>query len=195
MRSRKSQQGPPVVYDPDAHREFVTGFRRRKQARRATAAARALESERETRRQERRVKREVFRRNLDQDDDDVGSEAEEEGVQQISYEGEGDVLVTASVTPLEKSFGNMGVATRTKGEGEGDLKKSRGGNEGKTVEGEARTDGGGKAEGGIAASVRGVAASRIAKVRKPGRRRKVSYTHLMSKGNKRKAQLRRRKAK
>jgi hypothetical protein len=72
-----------VVYDPNAHREFVTGFRRRKQERRAQATRDIAAAEKQTRRDERKQRRAVLRRTADRargleaessdddDDDDV----------------------------------------------------------------------------------------------------------------------------
>lgn len=54
-----------VVYNPSAHREFVTGFRRRKQERRAQATKEIAANEKQARRDERKQKRAILKRTAD----------------------------------------------------------------------------------------------------------------------------------
>jgi Nucleolar protein 12 (25kDa) len=54
-----------LVYNPEAHREFVTGFRRRKQERRSQAAKEIAETEKQTRRDERKERRAILKRTAD----------------------------------------------------------------------------------------------------------------------------------
>lgn len=169
----RPKRAPAVVYDPDAHREFVTGFRRRKQARRQEAAASAASAEKEARRQMRKEKREVlrataenFRDNSDDSDDDA--KADEISREETTYQTD-DAVVTAVVAPLETAIDkrvarNQNIATKPAVNGVSDGKDKP---------------------------------SRIGKVKKApsngGRKRRVSYTHTLSKLNKRKSQLKRRK--
>lgn len=173
-RPRYNRRAPPVVYDPDAHREFVTGFRRRKQARRQEAAASAASAEKENRRAMRKEKRDVIRataekaREYSDDDADEDATAAEISREETTYQTD-DAVVTAVVAPLETAI---------------DKRVARDQEAGKKV-----------AAGGVADSAD--KPSRIAKVRKPpsggGWKRKVSYTHTLSKLNKRKLKLKRRK--
>lgn len=172
---RSNRRAPPVVYDPDAHREFVTGFRRRKQARRQEAAASAASAEKEARRATRKEKREVLRatvekaREYSDDDSDEDATAAEISREETTYQAD-DAVITAVVAPLETAI---------------DKRVARDQESSKKVTARGVADGTEKT-------------SRIAKVRKPasggGRKRKVSYTHTLSKLNKRKLKLKRRKA-
>lgn len=56
------KKGNAIIYDPDAHREFVTGFRRRRQARRAKATHDAAVADKQARRDARRERRAFLRR-------------------------------------------------------------------------------------------------------------------------------------
>lgn len=53
------------MYDPTAHREFVTGFRKRKQERRAQATKDIAANEKQARRDERKQKRAILKRTAD----------------------------------------------------------------------------------------------------------------------------------
>lgn len=81
-RPNSSRSSPAVVYDPSAHREFVTGFRKRKQERRAQATKDIAANEKQARRDERKQKRAILKRTADRargltadsSDDDEGAE-------------------------------------------------------------------------------------------------------------------------
>lgn len=114
-----------IVYDPAAHREFVTGFRKRKQERRNKAAKDIEAAEKQSRRDERKQRRDVLRRTADRarglyatssDDENEREkltsdgrgrqrEAGEPGDSGVRvsrvYEGANDRLVTTTVTPIE----------------------------------------------------------------------------------------------
>lgn len=97
---------PPVVYDPDAHREFVTGFRRRKQARRQQALTIEKEKIKEERRQKRQERRDVIKETKERsvgyalpDDGDADAEADDALVQH--YGADDGVVVTTLVAPLD----------------------------------------------------------------------------------------------
>lgn len=190
MPSRKQKQAPPVVYDEAAHREFVTGFRKRKQARRQAAAANATATEKETRREERRARREVFRTEKEESDEEVEGKGTAE---EFLYAGEGDALVTASVTPLNSRIDQVviSLAENKGGEGNGieesEIVK-------RTANGRSALKGGSgqNEKGGLMRTMKGVTVAGVRKARKNGRKRRVSYTHLLSKSNMRKAQLRKR---
>lgn len=64
-RPSKNRTSAAVVYDPTAHREFVTGFRRRKQERRAQATKDIAANEKQARRDERKQKRAILKRTAD----------------------------------------------------------------------------------------------------------------------------------
>lgn len=83
-RSSSDKKGAIVFYNPLAHAEFVTGFRKRKNARRLEAQARLAEAEREKLRLARKEKRSfiqetaaLMRRSVDVEDkekcDEVGA--------------------------------------------------------------------------------------------------------------------------
>lgn len=99
---RIGRKGAPVIYDGDAHTDFVTGFRRRKQARRLEAAGAAAIAERESIREARREKRAVLRDAARAARGDVeggsGDEAEE-GAEITEYAGaDSDANVTVTTT-------------------------------------------------------------------------------------------------
>lgn len=112
------------MYDPAAHREFVTGFRKRKQERRTKAAKDIEAADKQARRDDRKHRRDVLRRTADRarglytassddedDEDGVSGDAQKrprgkggadgKGVR-ISrvYEGANDASVTTTVTPI-----------------------------------------------------------------------------------------------
>lgn len=180
MPSRRAASGAPVFYDEAAHREFVTGFRRRKQARRQSAAVKAAAAEKEARRQERRAKREVLRTRLvvsDDDDDD----RDEENAEETTYQGEGAVVVTASVVTMETPT-VIGSALVTEN------KRNAGQEQSERNEKEKER----KKDKGLMSRITGIRKPRTMRARRFGKQKKVSYTHLMSNKNRRKAQLRRR---
>lgn len=170
----KGRRAPAVIYDPDAHREFVTGFRSRKQARRQEAAASAATAEKEARRQMRKEKRDVLRAAADKsrgafDDSDDEAKAEEIGREEITYQTD-DTVVTAVVAPLETALDKRVVHEKRE-----------------VADSVAQKGTGGKEKESL-----------IAKAKKAqstgGRKRRISYTHTLSKLNKRKLKLKRRKA-
>jgi hypothetical protein len=108
-----------VVYDPGAHAEFVTGFRRRKQARRVQAAKENLAADKQARRDARKERRGVLRRTADRARGNVTSSedenAEEERGNSVHqhpsanfgnritqvYDGAGESVVTTVVAPMQ----------------------------------------------------------------------------------------------
>lgn len=189
MPFRKQKQAPPVVYDEAAHREFVTGFRKRKEARRQHAAASATAAGKEARRQERRAKREVFRSKIIENDDDF---EDAENGEEFTYCGEGDVIVKTSVTSLEGGLdrvgANMEQSEGVHGNKTGKSVDIKGGKEQKKGNNTISKN----EKGATLGAVKSVQRVGVRKVRKSSYKRRVSYTHLLSKGNKRRAQLRRR---
>lgn len=114
-RARKGSRGigEHVAYDPDAHRDFVTGFRKRKEARRLEARANAEKLAKEERRQLRKEKREFIQKQRDQilnadadsedeDEDDIEERDPNATVQH--FENPDGALVTAVVAPLDAPF-------------------------------------------------------------------------------------------
>lgn len=102
---RVPRAGAPVVYDANAHAAFVTGFRKRKQARRLEAEQAAKRAEKEVRRIERNERRSFFREASARARAFV---AHEEGEEELEEEKEGekcvyergDTVVTTDVTPI-----------------------------------------------------------------------------------------------
>lgn len=115
VHKKKRTSSAAVVYDPKAHRNFVTGFRARKAARRERAIAEAAEQHNESRLEARKERREFLREsrqkflqaaNSDSEGDDENNgkkEKEEQMVIRHEYNNkeEDDGKVTAVVTPLE----------------------------------------------------------------------------------------------
>ncbi len=107
---RVARRSAAIVYDPAAHTEYVTGFRKRKQARRLEAQSAAAAAEKESIRIARREKRAVLRdaarraRGEVPDGDLEGgdNEAEEAEVQEYSI-GEGDAVVTTVVSKIDSN--------------------------------------------------------------------------------------------
>lgn len=115
--SRKGSRGigEPVAYDPEAHREFVVGFRKRKQARRLEAQANNKKLAKEERRQLRQEKRDFIREQREQlsfadnasnseddGDDDVNEQDPNATVQR--FENPDGAVVTTIVAPLDAPF-------------------------------------------------------------------------------------------
>jgi hypothetical protein len=113
-----SRPGGRAVYDPGAHAEFVTGFRRRKQARRVQAAKENVAADKQARRDARKERRGVLRRTADRARGNVTSEdenAEEERGNSVHqqpsanfsnritqvYDGAGESVVTTVVAPIQ----------------------------------------------------------------------------------------------
>lgn len=173
MRKEKKSRAPAVVYDPDAHREFVTGFRSRKQARRQQAAESAASAEKDARRQLRKEKREVLREAAEKsrgafDDSDDDVKADEICREETTYQTD-DTVVTAVVAPLETAIDKKVVEK----ESIASSSKSR-----ESVEGKAKKS--------LLAKAKNVQAT--------SRKRRISYTHTLSKLSKRKLKLKKRKA-
>lgn len=113
MGKKTKGTGAPVVYDPSAHREFVTGFRARKAARRERAIAQAAENEKQAKIEDRRERREFLKESRERflqsvredDSDEEDEENEENQVERREYDGEeneeGTEKVTTIVTPLD----------------------------------------------------------------------------------------------
>lgn len=118
-QSKKGSRGTgePVVYDPEALREFVTGFRKRKQARRLEAQANNKKLAKEERRQLRQEKRDFIREQRerialadagssgegdDGSDDDVDEQDPNATIQR--FENPDGAVVTAVVAPLDAPF-------------------------------------------------------------------------------------------
>lgn len=106
--SRSSRQGAAVAYNPLAHAEFVTGFRKRKNARRLEAQAKATEAEREKLRLARKEKREFIQetaaRMRSTISEDEGEIEELVHVTEKSYVLEGeDTVVTTTVSKMATS--------------------------------------------------------------------------------------------
>lgn len=107
---RKSSRGAPVVYDPEAHTEYVTGFRRRKQARRLEAQHKAAVKEKETLRDARRERKEFFRetaervRGVASPDGNASDAHESDAVRTAITEyslGGGEAVVSTVVTSID----------------------------------------------------------------------------------------------
>lgn len=180
--SRK-KQGPPVVYSAEAHREFVTGFRRRKQQRRQQAQKLAAAKQKQERREERRQRRDFIRENRrkflsDSDEDDVGNT--ESQVKSTEFEGV-DGTVTAIVQPMDLA---PSIDLPKKDEAE-NLTKDK---SSKVVVAKVKDEEEPARAKSTAALKRGV----VKPSKKFGKRR-TSYTHLLAKGQLRKAKLRRRR--
>lgn len=176
---RPKYRAPPLVYNPEEHREFVTGFRKRKEARRQEALAAAVELEKQARRDDRQQRRDFMKSNrkmvLGEDSEDE-EEVQQAGGEVTTFDGEGGSVVTAVVAPMEMGKINMdsGKGKRTSEEDEEKNDKKDEKDDGKKVGGTGR-----------------IGAAKA--VKKRGRRR-VSYTHALAKGKKRKVQLRKRRA-
>jgi hypothetical protein len=122
-----SNSSARAVYDPGAHKEFVTGFRRRKQARRAQASKDIAAADKQARRDARKERRNVLRRTADRargfvtsSDDEQGNAADtadnSRGLAQGEggevgnkmtgrvtkvYDGLDESVVTTTVTPIQ----------------------------------------------------------------------------------------------
>lgn len=96
-----------VVYNEKAHRDFVMGFRRRKQARREEARVQAAEQEKQMRREVRKQKRALMKETRERasgilnsnSDSDVGDIDHDAVIHK--YPAEGGAVVTAVVAPLD----------------------------------------------------------------------------------------------
>lgn len=113
LNPRRVRRAEAVVYDPAAHTEFVTGFRRRKQARRMEAQHKAAVAEKESLRTARREKREFLRGAAQRaragpDDaepdesaaDGKQDETEGAGVQEYAV-GDGEAVISTVVTKMD----------------------------------------------------------------------------------------------
>lgn len=116
---RSSKKGAPVVYDPLAHAEYVTGFRKRKNARRLEAQAKAAEAEKEKRREFRRDKREFIRESAQRmrgiPVDEEGSDKDAEPTVEETYD-DGDTVVTAIVSKIDTSADTSFIKSTITGE-------------------------------------------------------------------------------
>jgi hypothetical protein len=105
-----------LVYDPEAHREFVTGFRRRKQERRTQAAKDIEANEKQTRRDERKERRAILKRTADRArgvNFDHSSDEDEADDKEVLKRGRGTVgagikAKRAPEMPIVKSGGGEG---------------------------------------------------------------------------------------
>ncbi|KAI0558307.1 Nucleolar protein [Gracilaria domingensis] len=176
----RGRQGAPVVYSAEAHREFVTGFRQRKQQRRQEAQKRAAEQQKKEKREERKQRRDVFRANREQIQADSEDEQEDTKSVRQSTQFQGpDGVVTAVVQPLD--FGKPGILPQTSQE----ILKSQG-QTGDQQPSQPSKD-------SRSPPRRSVFKLGVVNPKKKSWKRKISYTHMLSKGNLRKAKLKRRK--
>lgn len=172
-----------MVYSAEAHRQFVTGFRRRKQQRRQEAQKLAAAKQKQERREERRQRREFIRENrrriLSQSDEE-DSGGEQSQVKSTEFQC-ADGTVTAIVQPMDTA---QSAYLLKKNEVE-DHPKEKGSEEkvATSKDEEKSTN-----EKSTSASKLGVV-----KPSKKFGKRKTSFTHLLSKGHLRKAKLRRRR--
>jgi hypothetical protein len=108
-----------AVYDPGAHVEFVTGFRRRKQARRVQAAKENIAADKQARRDARKERRSVLRRTADRargiessSEDEKAEGDQRYGVDEQAcanvdnritrvYDGADESIVTTVVAPIQ----------------------------------------------------------------------------------------------
>lgn len=168
------------------------GFRKRKQERRLKAQADMENAEREQRREFRKQKKEFIKDNRRRNGihSDSEEEGEEEGREMTEYQAD-DVgsVVTTVVAPLE-----IGTFKGLK-------RRSGGGDKGEDKDEEGTNDESGKPEEQAsanktqAAPAFSVATGKLRpakKIRKFGKRR-VSYTHSMSKSFRRKAKIKRKR--
>jgi len=124
----RAKRGASLVYDPLAHAEYVTGFRKRKNARRLEAQAKNAENEKEKLKEARRDKREFIRESASRmrghvggssapGDEDVGTEEKEE---KEEYQGDddADTVFTTTVTKMDTakdtSFVKSTLSTNSK---------------------------------------------------------------------------------
>lgn len=90
-RGSKHRTSGAVVYNPGAHREFVTGFRKRKQERRAQATKDIAIAEKQARRDDRKQRRAILKRTADRARGfaDTDDEDEEEAGDKDGKDGKG----------------------------------------------------------------------------------------------------------
>lgn len=189
-RSR-ARHAPPLIYSADAHREFVSGFRRRKQQRRQQALHTAAQNEKENRLELRRQRRHVFKSNRrialgsDSENDQLQDNVQHiDSLRTVDTYREHDAVVTAVVAPLVVSV-PVPVSSSAASQ-HADDKSSVCANDSSTpVAKNAPTE-------------TRLAEPRlqrlISKKKKTAAgRRNVSYTHALSKSNRRKAKLRARR--
>lgn len=107
----RAKRGASLVYDPLAHAEYVTGFRKRKNARRLEAAAKNAETEKEKLKEARRDKREFIRESASRMRGHVGGssvpgdddEEEKDNEEKEEYQADDDVdtVFTTTVTKMD----------------------------------------------------------------------------------------------
>lgn len=98
-------------YDAAAHREYVTGFRRRKQARRARASRDLVVAEKQARRDARRQRREVLRKTAqrarglpdDELDDGQTSEGQQDDIFDHGSMNGDDIVIPSAQVPSAPS--------------------------------------------------------------------------------------------
>lgn len=182
------------MYSPEAHREFVQGFRKRKQERRQKAKADIEAAEKQARRDSRREKREFVREHRksvmghdsSSDEDETAAES-----QVTTFAGEGDSVVTAVVQPMEISKFEAPRRTKVATEDPNERGKAEK-KDAKSRHAESKDAESKDAEKGSAFAKMKKKLGVKKTLRKHGKRR-VSYTHALSKGNLRKKKLKQRK--
>ncbi len=125
VEPRRFKKGAAVAYDPLALAEFVTGFRKRKNARRLEAQAKAAEAEREKLRLARKEKREFIQETAKRMRSVIPGEEAEPGesvdTSETSYVlNNEDTVVTTTVSKMEnnahKDFGSIKSTMKVSGE-------------------------------------------------------------------------------
>mmetsp|Transcript_784 Transcript_784/g.1784 ORF Transcript_784/g.1784 Transcript_784/m.1784 type:complete len:222 (-) Transcript_784:2643-3308(-) len=111
QKRKQRTKGAEVTFDPEQHREFITGFRKRKQQRRSKALREIQEKERKQRLQDRAERRAKLKEDLGLDDKwgvhDSSSEDDKEDADANPsdvkvYEGKG-VMTTVTTVALDSS--------------------------------------------------------------------------------------------
>lgn len=222
-RPRVRSAAPSVVYSAEAHRAFVTGFRARKQARRAKGQAEVAERKRQERLADRSQRRDFLRatrlRNSlsfssddDEHDDPDGSQDHlEDGISVARYDADGGSVVTTLVQPLHMPVPPPLSTSKTESPNaqdavEDDDDDNMQDTDEVQVEDRKRSDSkSGSADktsrnpkvntASVSTSTSSLAPQKALTKPKPKstHRRRVSYTHAQSSLHKRKAQLRRRR--
>lgn len=119
---------PPLIYDPKAHNEFVTGFRRRKEARRAEGKKAAKAAERVAIITARKEKRDIINATLarargfelSDSENEEGSPDDRDAIERTARQSttyradDNDAVVTTSVTPIETLADTRFMACRPK---------------------------------------------------------------------------------
>ncbi|CAN8062168.1 unnamed protein product [Agarophyton chilense] len=160
-------------------KRYIRRFRQRKMERRQKALKLAAEKQKKERREERKQRREVFRNNRERvavESDEDASDGANPAVRSTQFEGL-DGVVTASVQPFD--FGKPTMLPRAS----------------KRKEPESQDEGQQTAESVLVDSPQAMSPPKVgvAKPIKKPWKRKISYTHMLTKGNLRKAKMKRRK--